>query len=307
MENHQLMSSDLLEIVIFLKAASLESFSKAATELNITTSMVSKHMASLEKALDFQLFDRNRSRVSLTPAGKSLATDWTSLYGSFLFSIEKAAKIAGDSEELIRIGIGSSSNSDRFLVPMLNSSDAESDNISFRVELRRNFDLLGDLSRGVFDIIFLPYFLHQKILSSGQFECFVALKHPLVAGMAADHPLTQKDSITVADLRDCKIMMSKSPILAEYETMLNHLCLSEGFYPSIDMQSMNDVDSAYLNTRGNRIFIVDRLFRSLQTNATVFRDIDGTESGLLVVWRKDSSNRVLDFVRFAHGFFDECG
>ena len=121
MENHQLMSIDLLEIVIFLKAASLESFSKAATELNITTSMVSKHMASLEKALDFQLFDRNRSRVSLTPAGKSLATDWTSLYGSFLFSIEKAAKIAGDSEELIRIGIGSSSNSDRFLVPMLNS------------------------------------------------------------------------------------------------------------------------------------------------------------------------------------------
>ena len=76
MNNHQLMSVDLMQIVIFLKAAELESFSKTATELGITTSMVSKHIASLEKSLNFPLFDRSRSRVTLTPAGKSLATDW---------------------------------------------------------------------------------------------------------------------------------------------------------------------------------------------------------------------------------------
>lgn len=307
MENHQLMSVDLMEIVIFLKAASLESFSKAATELNITTSMVSKHMASLENALGFRLFERIRSRVALTPAGRSLATDWKSLYSSFLFSIEKASKEAGTSNELICIGIGSSSNSERYLVPMFNAYDSESDGTRFRVELRRNFGLVDDLLRGTFDIIFLPYFMLEKIKVYSQLDSFVTLKHPLVIGMAADHPLSHKAQITISDLKKCRIMLVKRPVMEEYENMLNRICIAAGFKPRIDSQYMDDVDSAYLNIGGDRVFITDRLYRQIQTNAAVYRDIDGTESGLLAVWRKESPRRVLDFVRFAHDFFDECG
>lgn len=307
MENHQLMSIDLLEIVIFLKAADYESFSKAAKELGITTSMVSKHMASLENALDIRLFDRKRSRVSLTPAGRILAADWHSLYDSFLFSVEKASKEAQISAEPISIGIGSSANSDRFLVPMLNYYDAEEKKSNVRVELRRNFDLIDDLLRGMFDIIFLPYFMQERIHKESRLDSFAALLHPLVAGMAIENPLASKRSLTVSDLKECRILLAKKPSIREYEVMINDLCLEAGFKPHFDTHYMEDVDSAYLNVTGNRVFIADMLYRQIDTNAAVFRNLEGTQSGLLMVWRKDSSKKVLGFIAFAQRFLSECG
>jgi len=306
MDNHQLMGLDLMQIVIFLKAAELERFSKTATELGITTSMVSKHIAHLEKALGFALFDRSKSRVTLTPAGRSLATDWKSLYSSFLYSIEKAAREADRPERPICLGLGSSTNSDRFLVPLLAAYELESGKAEFRVELRRNFDLLGDLMKGVFDLIFLPLFMEERISREHNLDSFVALRHPLVVGMSSDNPLAHKKRILVSDLKQCRLMLVKQPISEEFEKMINQLCIAEGFRPTIGSE-IDDVDSAYLNTMGDQVFVTDRLYRQIQTNATLFRDIEGTESGLLAVWRKDAPKNVRDFIQYAREFFGECG
>lgn len=307
MENHELMSIDLLEIVIFLKAADSESFSKTAKELGITTSMVSKHIVSLENALGWKLFDRKSSRVYLTSAGRSLATDWRSLYDSFLFSIEKASRAAQLSEEPVCIGIGSPANSDRFLVPMLNAYDMKEEKTNVRVELRRNFDLIDDLLRGTFDIIFLPYFMLERIEKESRLDSFTALKHPLVVGMASENPLTLKETIHVSDLKQCRIILAKRPSLKEYEIMINKLCTEEGFQPRIDPQFVEDIDSAYLNVSGDRVFIADRLYRQIDTNAAVYRNLEGTQSGLLMVWKKNPSEKVLHLIHFAQQFLSECG
>lgn len=306
MENHEIMTVDLMQIVIFLKAAELERFSKTATALGITTSMVSKHISGLEKALGFALFDRSRSRVQLTPAGRSLATDWKSLYSSFLYSIEKAAREADAPRRPICLGLGSSTNSDRFLVPLMAAYELESGKAEYRVELRRNFELLGDLMRGTFDLIFLPMFMAEKVSREKNLDSFVALRHPLVVGMSSDNPLARKDQIRVSDLIQCRLMLVNQPISEEFEKMINKLCMAEGFRPVIG-SVIDDVDSAYLNTMGDQVFVTDRLYRQIQTNATLFRDIEGTESGLLAVWRKDSPKNVLDFIAYARTFFGECG
>lgn len=306
MENHQIMSISIMEIVIFLKASELESFSKTATYLGITTSMVSKRIAALEKAVGIPLFDRSHNRVAMTPAGRSLSQDWRSMYNSLLYSLEKAAREHYSNSRPIAFGLGSSTNSDRYLIPLLSAFDAEVRSSGFLVELRPNFNLLEDLLKGQFDVIFLPLFMSKKIAEYPELDTFVALRYPLLVGMSMENPLSQKEVVSIADLKSCEFIFVKFAAGEEYAKLLDTLCAAEGFSPVVGSYVEN-VDSAYLNTTGNQVFVADRLYRQMQSNATVYRELVGTESGLLAVWRKDAVPNVANFIRYAKKFFQECG
>src|SRR6201985_2187166 len=57
---------------VFYTVAQRLSFTKAATELFITQPAVTKHIKELEQHLGTQLFKRNGSNITLTPAGELL-------------------------------------------------------------------------------------------------------------------------------------------------------------------------------------------------------------------------------------------
>lgn len=62
---------DFKQIEAFMNVAKFKSFSKAANSTFLSQPAVSSHIASLEKELNNQLFDRTSKEVILTPAGKS--------------------------------------------------------------------------------------------------------------------------------------------------------------------------------------------------------------------------------------------
>jgi len=64
--------SQVYTLVFFEAAARLGSFTRAADELCVTQSAVSKQVKSLEETLGFQLFARKHRAVELTPAGQEL-------------------------------------------------------------------------------------------------------------------------------------------------------------------------------------------------------------------------------------------
>jgi len=66
------MLGELKQLRAFLAIARLGNFTRAAYELNISQSALTIQIQQLESHLDTQLFDRNRRRVSLTPAGVEL-------------------------------------------------------------------------------------------------------------------------------------------------------------------------------------------------------------------------------------------
>jgi LysR family transcriptional regulator, glycine cleavage system transcriptional activator len=65
----------LSQLSAFEAAARLGSFTRAAQELDLTQSAVSRQIGALERLLGAALFERDRQRVSLTPQGDAYARE----------------------------------------------------------------------------------------------------------------------------------------------------------------------------------------------------------------------------------------
>lgn len=63
---------DLHQLYVFTKVVEHKSFSKAAEDIFLSQSTVSSHIHSLEKNLNFTLFDRVGREIILTPSGERL-------------------------------------------------------------------------------------------------------------------------------------------------------------------------------------------------------------------------------------------
>jgi DNA-binding transcriptional LysR family regulator len=66
------MMHNLLDMAVFAKVVQLQSFSAAATYLEVSRSSVSKHVANLEKSLGVRLLTRTTRRLHLTDAGAAV-------------------------------------------------------------------------------------------------------------------------------------------------------------------------------------------------------------------------------------------
>ncbi len=94
------------------------SFTRAAQELNLTQSAVSKQVAQLESVLERSLFLRVRRRLQLTPEGEIYLTEARKLLSHAEMATRKMRSFSGQREELkvitlVTFGL-------RWLIPNLN-------------------------------------------------------------------------------------------------------------------------------------------------------------------------------------------
>ena len=80
----------LQTLVAFESAARLESFTLAASELNITQPAVSQQVRLLEERLGFALFERANNKIALTHQGEQLAQAVTAVLDDLTDSIDEA-------------------------------------------------------------------------------------------------------------------------------------------------------------------------------------------------------------------------
>lgn len=82
----------------FESASRQLSFTRAAQELNITQSAVSRHIKTLEQDLGCLLFERRGPSLKLTPTGLILAKDLTSAFADIAGRLRSGAQWTGLSE-----------------------------------------------------------------------------------------------------------------------------------------------------------------------------------------------------------------
>jgi len=89
---------------VFYTVALRLNFTKAATELYITQPAVSKHIQELEETYKTKLFERNGSKIALTPAGKLLLKHTKSIFEIYREIDFDMSSFINERQGLLRLG-----------------------------------------------------------------------------------------------------------------------------------------------------------------------------------------------------------
>lgn len=92
------------QIETLVQVADAGSFSKAAEKMYIMSVSVMNQMNTLERRIGVKLFERTNQGVELTEAGQSIYHDAKQIIAASEAAIERARKIAGVEQPVIRIG-----------------------------------------------------------------------------------------------------------------------------------------------------------------------------------------------------------
>lgn len=121
-------------IVAFEAAARTQSFARAAGELSLSQSAVSRQIAQLEYSLGVELFSRARQRVSLTPAGDFFAERVRDIMKRLRAAASETMAFQ-DGGGLLRLGVLPTFGA-RWLIPRISSFIAANPGITLHFNTR---------------------------------------------------------------------------------------------------------------------------------------------------------------------------
>jgi DNA-binding transcriptional LysR family regulator len=142
--------NQLAAIRIFAKVAECLNFAEAAKQLGISSSVVTRSVAVLERHLSVRLVNRTTRRVSLTPAGQLYWEHCAGLLGQLSVMDECMATAAGQPAGSLRIA-ASSSYATTDLPEVLAAYRLREPRTQFELTV---FDNMTDLAATDFDICF---------------------------------------------------------------------------------------------------------------------------------------------------------
>ncbi|WP_108127105.1 LysR family transcriptional regulator [Saccharospirillum mangrovi] len=130
----------LKALPVFEAVARLNSFSRAATELNVSQSAVSHQIQQLEAYLGEELFHRQGRHLSLTAEGRH----YQDAVSSALFQLERASEqVQGRVDTRVRIAMYSSI-AVRWLIPRLPTLQRQHPQLDLALEMMNESPLLSD-------------------------------------------------------------------------------------------------------------------------------------------------------------------
>jgi DNA-binding transcriptional LysR family regulator len=237
---------DLRRLRAFHAVARSGSFSIAARELGYTQSVVSHHVAALEREFGLTLVNRGTRPVSVTDAGDRLLRHTEAALGYITAAEDELRAVAGLESGTLKLGAFlSACNS--FIPAALARFEAEHPEVEVRLAQLEEPDAQRSLRSGELDLAVV--WRHWEPSGNGNraddgLEAVFLVDDPYRAVLPLDHALSHCRELCLADL--CAEPFVAPPadgFLLPYRTMLERLCAGAGFEPDIG-HVVNDVTVA---------------------------------------------------------------
>jgi len=148
---------DLDQLVIFVRVASLKSFTRAAESLYLSQPTISARIKALENELDTILFDRSRPRdLSLTEQGLLFWDYAQQIINTYNHSLEKLKSKKKSAEEFLCIG--SSSVPGIYILPSLIADFKHRfRRARLRVSIKDSANVIAGITNYIFDVGMVGY------------------------------------------------------------------------------------------------------------------------------------------------------
>ena len=231
--------------------ARMGNFSRAAEELYISQSSLSKHIDSLEKELGVKLFDRTTRNVVINEYGKLLlpyAEEIAAKESAFRESLRK--KLQPDKDTLFIASIPVMSYYG--IMDTIISFRREHPEIRFVVTEHEAIDIGRLLAMGRFELAF------QRLITKdiSNYKYFTYCSDSIVAVLPKNHPFASRKSISLSQLRNETFhLLDENTMLYSY---FIDCCKSAGFEPNVDYKGRRFENIIELVTEGIGVSLLMR-------------------------------------------------
>ena len=303
-----MFSISLAQIQRFLVAAELLSFTKAAEEPNLTQPVMSKSIAAIEHALGLILFIRERGTVSLTPAGRHLFQFWSAMMPAMEQNIIKAHVLQKGTFGQLVVGVHNIYDLSHFFMPIVNQFRKKYPEIALSVLCFSFPELRHHVINGQLDVAFTSRFEGDDIRNSGAdgLEVQDLIHFPLRVNMLPSNPLAIKGRVAVEDLRHQRFIIHSPAKVPAYKALIDNMCMEAGFIPTEDVHVQDATSFALSLDSDDKVYVVDRAAKVEPGVPIRSFDLEGTKSGVSLIWNKKCTAQSLPlFLEETELFFRE--
>lgn len=287
----------LEEFIVFARHLN---FSNAAKELHVTQSTLSKHIADMERELDFTVAQRGQT-ITLTQEGQLMLECAHRTIQEYRDGIEKC-KQAAKPIRLKWFANSKNSDYDSFMetchhFPIIFASPSENGEEPYFLELQR--DLV--------DIIAVADLSFDKTFVNRAHNCGVSVvpigRFPAALAFSKNHPLADKKHLTRNDIRQCEVLVPSGSYFNLYSKAIEH-ALGEG----LDLQfvvkpvysEMRNI--SYMNFGSAAFFFSESAVKSLlesRSDIIIHTELDGQQLFIdhgVLCREKESNPLVAEFI-----------
>jgi len=214
------------QLEYFLAVARSKSFSRAAEDLYVSQSCVSKQIKSLEEELGVALFVRSSAGVALTPAGERFLGFASKTHRDCENVLQSLGKYSAVGHDRVRLGAA----------PLMEAYDLDSaladfqiDHMDTQVDLveREQVNLLRRMEMDQLDLAIMI----TNDLSPDDYDWVTLFRDEIVIVCSNGNPLSRARRVALAELKDERFVML-DPNSANYAIVVE-ACREAGFFPNI--------------------------------------------------------------------------
>ncbi len=296
---------ELRQIRYFIAVAEHLSYSKAARQLHVSVSPLSRQIRQLEDEFGVQLFVRDRRRVALTDAGRLFLHDATALI-KHTASVFEHLRLAQKGEVgAVRLGIG------------LHLGDKVSKVVAEHTRLFPAVDLQG---QSIFSTLQNAALVERKIdigflrppVDTARLHSEFLFEEKLITLMSRTNPLAKRKSLRIKDLWEQTLFLPDAAVGSGLRDLTLELFAKAGVSPRIspvsaDPMSHGEVHKILLAANKGIFVIADEgLHHADYGDAAIAVPLDEPDARIEVhmAWRRsENSPAVLGVLETARKTF----
>jgi DNA-binding transcriptional LysR family regulator len=218
------VDADLRLLRYFVVVAEELNFTRAAQRLHMTQQPLSAAIRRLEADLGVELFTRTTRHVALTPAGNAMLEPARAALTAGAHALATARATRGQLTGELQLGL--STGARYGFEPLFAALADRHPDLHLRVHQDSARPLITMLQDGRLDLAItfatrIPDSLHSERLKN----------EPAVLALPIDHPLADRDTLTLAELSDQTLALDVPGDNPDYDQAVIDACRRAGFEP----------------------------------------------------------------------------
>ncbi len=271
---------DIQQLVNFQVLARVANVTKAAQELSLTQSALSKSIARLEEEMGVPLFSRNQRGVALNPFGKEFLAHAERMIQEMENAHKKINEMVDPAKGVISIGFIPTLRP-IFIPNLIRIFLEEAPNVQFKLTQGATLKVIQQLVAGEVDLVFSS---SQSTIQ--RIKTYPLIREKLMLIVPKSHRFANRKDIRLEEIADEAFVHYQADLTLR--SVIDNFCKEAGFLPKVAIEGSEDEIIAGLVEANCGVAIIPQTSNLDKKNVSVLSITEPIcERTIEMVWREE--------------------